>query len=146
MGEIIPYNARILVADAKRAMLLRNAGNAANIMLEVEEVIQAPPNGPTREQGTDRPGRTTSGSHRSSLGDVDLHRLGGERFFYSVVEQLQSVCADRDISILFVAAPPKALADLRRAMPETLRKIIVAEYDKDIVNLPLSEIEKYFGS
>lgn len=35
MGEIIPYNAWILVADAKRALLLRNAGNAANIMLKV---------------------------------------------------------------------------------------------------------------
>ncbi|QXC53062.1 host attachment protein (plasmid) [Agrobacterium salinitolerans] len=146
MSEIIHYNARVLVADAKKALLMRNAGNAVNIMLEVEEVMQAPPNGPTRDQGTDRPGRTASGSRRSSLGNADLHRLEEERFFCSVVEKLQSVCADNDVEKLFVAAPPKALADLRRAMPEALRKIIVAEHAKDIVHLPLSEIEKYFAS
>ncbi|XOK15424.1 host attachment protein (plasmid) [Agrobacterium tumefaciens] len=146
MGEIIPYNAWILVADAKKALLLRNKGNTANIMLKVEEVIQAPPNGPTRDQGTDGPGRTASGSRRSSLGNNDLHRLEEERFFSSIVEKLQSVCADNDVEKLFVAAPPKALADLRRAMPEAIRKIIVAEHDKDIVHLPLSEIEKYFAS
>ncbi|MGI8397518.1 host attachment protein [Agrobacterium deltaense] len=146
MGEIIPYNAWILVADAKRALLLRNAGNAANIMLKVEEVIQAPPNGPTRDHGTDRPGRTASGSHRSSLGNADLHRLEEERFFSNVVEKLQSACTDRDVHKLYVVAPPKALADLRSAIPDTLRKIIVAEHDKDIVNLPVNEIEKYFAS
>lgn len=146
MGEITPYNAWILVADAKRALLMRNVGNAANIMLKVEEVIQAPSNGPTRDQGSDRPGRTASGSHRSSLGNADLHRLEEERFFSSVVEKLQSVCTDKDVNKLFVAAPPKALADLRRAMPEMLRKLIVAEHDKDIVNLPVNEIEKYFAS
>ncbi|MGV2130778.1 hypothetical protein ACQZ4Q_21705 [Agrobacterium vitis] len=50
-GRIIPYNARILVADGKKALLLRNAGNAADLLLEVEQVLEAPDNVASHEQG-----------------------------------------------------------------------------------------------
>jgi protein required for attachment to host cells len=140
--EIIPYNARILVSDARKALLLRNTGTAFSLMLDVEQVIEAPENAPAHEQGTDRPGRTASGSYRSSLSQTDFHELEEDRFSSMVAERLEAICRGNDIHKLFVVAPPKALADLRRAMPETVRKRIVAEHALDLVNLPVYEIEK----
>ncbi|MBX4893543.1 host attachment protein [Rhizobium bangladeshense] len=144
--SVIAYNARVLVADARKALLLRNVGTASDLALEVEQVIEAPRAAPTRGQGTDRPGRTASGSHRSSLGQTDFHQLEEDRFSSMVAEKLEAICAGNDVHKLIVVAPPKALADLRRAMPETVRKRIVAEYDKDLVNLPVDEIEKHLAS
>jgi protein required for attachment to host cells len=144
-GKIIPYNAWLLLSDARKALLLRNAGTAFELMLEIEQVIEAPHNAPAHEQGTDRPGRTATGSHRSSLGQTDFHQLEEERFSSTVAEKLEAICEDNDIHQLIVVAPPKALAALRQAMPETVRKRIVAEYDKDLVNLPLNEIERHLA-
>lgn len=145
-SNIIAYNAWVLVADSKKAMLLRNVGTAFKLTLKVEQVIEAPHNAPAREQGTDRPGRTASGSHRSSLGQTDYHDLEEHRFSSMVAEKLEAICTDNDIHKLFVVAPPKALADLRRAMSDTVRNCVVAEYDKDLVNLPVDEIEKHLAS
>ncbi|CAN7637765.1 baeRF12 domain-containing protein [Neorhizobium sp. LjRoot104] len=145
-GTIIPYNARILVADARKALLLRNTGTAFNLMLEVEEVIEAPTNASAREQGTDRPGRAAMGSHRSSLGQTDFHEQQEDRFVSMVAEKLEAICEGKTIHQLFVVAPPKALADLRRAMPEAVKSRIVAEYDKDLVNLSLGDIQKHLAA
>ncbi|MEF3130976.1 host attachment family protein [Rhizobium sp. 268] len=144
--NIIAYNARVLVADARKALLLRNIGTAFDLDLEVEQVIEAPDNASTRSQGTDRPGRTASGSHRSSLGQADFHEQEEDRFSSMVAEKLEAICVDKQIDKLFVVAPPKALADLRRFMSETVRERIVAEYDKDLVNLPVDEIERHLSS
>ncbi|MBP2562454.1 protein required for attachment to host cells [Neorhizobium galegae] len=145
-GTIIPYNARILVADARKALLLRNTGTAFNLILEVEEVIEAPDNAPAREQGTDRPGRAAMGSYRSSLGQTDFHEQEEDRFVSMVAEKLEAICKEKAIHQLFVVAPPKALADLRRAMPEAVKSRIVAEYDKDLVNLSLGDIQKHLAA
>ncbi|KGD96387.1 MULTISPECIES: host attachment family protein [Rhizobium/Agrobacterium group] len=143
--KIIPYNARVLVSDAKKALLLRNTGTAFNLTLEVEQVIEAPKNAPTHEQGTDRPGRTATGSHRSSVGQTDFHELEEDRFSAMIAEKLEAICEENDIDKLFIVAPPKALADLRQAMPEAVKRRIVAEYAKDLVNLPVQEIEKHLS-
>ncbi|MFB9952366.1 host attachment protein [Rhizobium puerariae] len=141
-NKVIPYNARVLVSDARKALLLRNTGTALKLMFEVEQVIEAPNNAPTREQGTDRPGRTATGSHRSSLGQTDFHELEEDRFSSMVAHKLETICAENDIHKLFIVAPPKALADLRHAMPASVKHLVVAEYAKDLVNLPIQEIEK----
>lgn len=145
-AAIIPYNARVLVSDARKALLLRNIGTAFSPSFEVEKVIEAPYNAPTHEKGTDRPGRTAMGVHRSGMGEADFHEQEEERFSSLVAERLGAICDQNEIDKLFVVAPPKALAELRKAMPEALRSRVVAEYSKDLVNLPVPEIEKHFSS
>lgn len=144
--EIIPHGARVLVADGKKALLLRNTGTAFQLMLEVEQVIEANANPLSHEQGTDRPGRTWTGSHRSSVDQTDFHDLEEERFSVAVAERLETICMDQDIRKLVIVAPPKSLAGLRRAMSETLSKRVIAEHDKDLVNLPIEEIQKHLVS
>lgn len=144
-SDIIPHNARVLVADGSKALLLRNTGTNLNLTLEVEQTIKAPDNAPTHEQGTDRPGRTASGSHRSNLGQTDFHRQNEERFFATVVKTVEAVWGDSDVTKIYVVAPPKALASIRKILPDSLSKKIVAEHDKDIVNLPIDQIQRHLA-
>lgn len=144
-SDIIPHNARVLVADGSKALLLRNTGTNMNLALEVEEIINAPDNASTHEQGSDRPGRTASGSHRSNLGQIDLHRQKEERFFATVVKSVKAVWGDSSVTKIYIVAPPKALASIRKILPDILSKKIVAEYDKDIVNLSIDQLQRHLS-
>ena len=44
---------------------------------------------------------------------------------------------------LVIAAPPRTLADLRRALHADVRKRIVAEVGKDLTKHPVHEIEAH---
>ena len=71
----------ILVGDGQKALFLRNKGNARQVHLVVERVLERE-NPPTREQGTDRPGRSIAsvGAARSAVEEADWHHLAKERF------------------------------------------------------------------
>src|SRR6267142_4654001 len=77
----VPHNSLVLVGDGQKALFLRNRGNALDVDLVVERILEQD-NPPTREQGTDRPGRSTAslGVARSAMEEVDWHHLAKERF------------------------------------------------------------------
>ena len=50
---------------------------------------------------------------------------------------------ERKATALIIAAPPRALADLRRALHPDVKAKIVAELNKDFTNEPVSEIERH---
>jgi len=52
---------------------------------------------------------------------------------------------ERNVEALTVVAPPRALADLRKAFHDDVKKKIVAEIDKDLTGHPIHEIEKHLG-
>src|SRR5713101_1903162 len=56
MPPVIPHDSLILVGDGQKALFLRNRGSAQHVDLVVERILERD-NPPTREQGTDRPGR-----------------------------------------------------------------------------------------
>jgi protein required for attachment to host cells len=72
----IPYDALVLVGDGAKAIFYRNKGDAQHPNLIVEEVL-AGDDQPTREQGTDQPGRasSTGASRSAALGETDWHQL-----------------------------------------------------------------------
>ena len=49
----IPHKARVLVADGRKALLLKNAGDELHPNLKLEESLEAPPNPATHEHGTE---------------------------------------------------------------------------------------------
>ena len=51
----IPHNAFVFVGDGRKALFLRNDGDAKFPNLRIEKVFENE-NPPTHEQGTDRPG------------------------------------------------------------------------------------------
>jgi protein required for attachment to host cells len=56
---------------------------------------------------------------------------------------MEKLVRDRNPTALVVAAPARALADLRRAFHADVKSRIIAEIDKDLTNLPVGEIEKH---
>src|SRR5262249_36757429 len=85
----VPHNALVLVGDGRKALFLRNKGNPQRISLVVEQILERD-NPPTREQGTDRPGRAFAsvGAGRSAMEEADWHQIAEERFAGELSEAL----------------------------------------------------------
>ena len=142
----IPHDAYVFVGDGRKALFLRNEGDEKLLNLKTERVF-ADSNPPTHEQGTDRPGRSHSsvGPGRSSVTQTDWHDLEEHRFAHEVAAALERIVRERKVKALIVVAPPRALADLRKAFHADVKSRIVAEIDKDLTKHPIYDIEKHLG-
>ncbi len=143
----VPHNAYVFVGDGKKALVLRNVGDAQSVDLTTERVF-VDDNPPTREQGTDRPGRAHSsvGAGRSSVSQTDWHDLEEHRFAHDVAAALANIVRERGVEHLIVVAPPRTLAELRKSFHADVKKCIVAEIDKDLTKEPIGEIEKHLAA
>lgn len=142
----IPAGALLLVGDGRKALFLRNKGAPTHVELVVERVLEHP-NPPTREQGTDRPGRYRGGgdSPKSAFEEVDWHQLAEDRFAAEIGDALNRLAQDNKFYNLILVAPPKVLGALRhRLHKETLGKV-VAEVPKDLTSQPVAEIARTLG-
>lgn len=138
----IPHDAYVFVGDGRKALFLRNEGDADYPNLKTEEVLTND-NPPTREQGTDKPGRSHAGpgGRRSSVEQADWHEIEEQRFAKDIADRLEVLVREKQIHFLVIAAPPRTLAELRKSMHEEVKKVVMAEVDKDLTHQPLYEIE-----
>lgn len=140
---LVPHEALVLVGDGRRALFLRNEGRPDQIDLKVEQVL-ASDNPPTREQGSDRPGRAFSsmGTGRSAYADTDWHEVEEHRFVGEMAQRLSALAGGGRMKAIVLVAPPKVLGDLRAALPETVRGLIVGELHKDLTKQPVDQIAR----
>ena len=140
----IPHDAYVFVGDGRKALVLRNEGDAQFPDLKTERVFVDQKNPSTHEQGSDRPGSSHSsvGPRRSSVAQTDWHDLEEHRFAHEVAGALERLVRERKVKALVVVAPPRALADLRKAFHTDVKSRIVAEIDKDLTKHPVWEIER----
>ncbi|RAI45751.1 host attachment protein [Rhodoplanes roseus] len=143
----IPHDAFVFVGDGRKALFLRNEGDEKFPNLRTEHVV-VDDNPPAREQGTDAPGRAFAGTgaRRSSVEQTDWHMIEEQRFAKDAAAALHRLVRDRKVKALVIAAPPKTLAELRRALHSEVKTRVVAEIDKDLTKLPLYEIEKHLAA
>ena len=143
----IPHNAYVFVGDGRKALVLRNEGDAQYLNLKTERVFVDQKNPSTHDQGSDRPGSSHSsvGPRRSSVTQTDWHDLEEHKFAHDVAATLEKLVRERKVEALVVVAPPRALADLRKAFHDDVKKKIVAEIDKDLTRHPVYDIEKHLG-
>lgn len=140
----IPHDALVFVGDGRKALFLRNAGDAMFPNLTTEQVF-VEENPPTREQGTDRPGRVfmRAGTNRRSATETpDWHEIDEIRFARRVAAAMEQLVRERNAKALIVAAPPRTLAELRQSFHADVKRRIVAEIDKDLTGHPIDRIEK----
>ncbi len=140
----IPRNAYVMVGDGRKALFLRNDGDAIAPHLKTEQVL-TDDNPPTREQGADRPGRAISSAdgRRSAVGQTDWHDLEERRFARTIAETLEKLARDKSIPGFIIAAPPRTLAELRQSFNAEVKERIIAELDKDLTGIPVEEIKKH---
>jgi protein required for attachment to host cells len=126
---------------------LRNAGDEEFLNLVTERVL-LDDNPATRDQGSDKPGRSfkrKNTNRRSSMENTDWHELEEHRFARQVAVALERLVRDRNVKTLVVAAPPRTLAELRHAVHADIKGRIVGEIDKDLTKLPVAEIERHLS-
>lgn len=138
----VKHGTWVLVADGEKALFLRNDGDATYPNLSVVRKIEEE-NPPTREQGTDRPGRYSDGPtiHKSAVDDTDWHRLAKERFADEIAERLYKLAHRGDFNEIVLVAPPLVLGEMRKKLHKEVADKVSAELPKTLTNLPVAEIE-----
>jgi protein required for attachment to host cells len=144
MNRSVHHGGLIVVGDGQKALFLRNAGDEIAPNLTVERVLMDD-NPPTHDQGTDRPGRSfKSGatSRRAGMDTTDWHELGKHRFAHRVASALEQLVRAQGFKEIIIVAPPRTLAELRRAFHSDVKSRIIAEVGKDLTKQRVWEIEK----
>ena len=143
MADIkLTHGTWVVVADGEKALFLQNEGDSHYPNLTVIREMETE-NPPTREQGTDRPGRYNDGPgvHRSAVEDTDWHRVAKERFAVEIASRLYRMVHRGDIRNLVVVAPPLVLGELREQLHKEVQHVLTAEVPKTLTNHPIHEIE-----
>jgi protein required for attachment to host cells len=137
----------VVVCDGRKALLLENIGNARYPNLHTREVREHP-EPRTSEQGTDRPGKTHAsvGTARSAVEQSDWHDLSERTFLTELAGRLHAAVNNGETKSLIMVAAPRALGMIRETYSPALRKVIRAELGKDLVKVPIHEIEKQLFS
>ena len=143
----VSHGALVLVGDGQKALFLRNRGHAQRVQLVVEQVLERD-NPPTREQGSDRPGRSNAsvGTARSAMEEADWHNIAEERFAGELADALYRHAHANLFEKLVIVAPPKVLGNLRKAFHAEVAERVAAEIPKELTSHPVAEIERLIGA
>jgi protein required for attachment to host cells len=133
----------IVVCDGRKALILENLGDRMFPNLHTKEVHEHPVP-PTQAQGTDRPGKVheSAGTARSAIEQTDWHEESERAFLKTLAERLNLAVTTGETHALTMVAPPRALGMIRADYSAAVRKALHGEIDKDLVKLPVYEIEK----
>jgi protein required for attachment to host cells len=133
----------VFVGDGQKALFLVNERNEKFPNLRRLSVLESP-DPPSREQGSDAPGRAYSsvGEIHSAVEETDWHELQKERFAAQVAEQINRAALANAFGQIVIVAPPKILGELRRAFTKETEAKIAAEIGKDLTHHSIAEIER----
>ena len=133
----------VVVCDGAKALVLENVGDAKFPNLKMRDVHEhkAPT---TRELGSDEPGRSHSslGHGRSAVTQTDWHDQSEQVFLTHLAQRLDGDVAAGKVKSMILVAPPRALGMIRGDYSDAVRKALHGEIHKDLVKLPVYEIEK----
>ncbi|MGE0563790.1 MAG: host attachment protein [Pseudolabrys sp.] len=134
----------IVVCDGGKALVLENAGDDKFPNLKTRETLTHD-NPKTHEQGTDAPGRSHSsvGHGRSAVGQTDWHDQAEQAFLHHLAGVLGKAVESHQAKSIVVVASPRALGMIRPAYSHALKAAVRAEIPKDLVKMPVHEIEKH---
>ena len=133
----------VVVCDGAKALILENAGDAKFPNLRTREVLEEP-HAATREQGTDAPGRAHAsvGTAGSAVEQTDWHDQAERQFLEKLAGRIDAAVTAGDVKSLIVIASPRALGMIRKAYSQQVRGVLQDEISKDLVKMPVYEIEK----
>ena len=136
----------VVVCDGRKWLILENKGDAQFLNLVTREE-RTGDNPPTREQGTDRPGRThfSAGGARSAVGQTDWHDQAEQDFLTALARHLDKAVQAGGVRGIVLGASPRALGMIRPQLSAAVAKLVRGEVDKDYVSIPVDQIEKRLG-
>ena len=140
----VPWKSWVVVCDGAKALVLRNEGDTELMNLQVvERMDQA--SEPDRDLSTDRPGRAhaSDGVSRAALEETDFHEQDETDFLKGIATTLNERVYAKKIESFVLVAPPTALGKLRPQLSAGTVEAMRGEVPKDLVKMPIPEIEKH---
>jgi protein required for attachment to host cells len=133
----------IVVCDGGKALILENRGDRVFPNLHTKEVHEQPDLA-THTQGTDAPGRVhqSNGSARSSIEQTNWHDESERSFLKTLADRLDVAVTTGETSAVTMVASPRALGMIRSDYSAAVRKALHGEIAKDLIKMPVYEIEK----
>lgn len=133
----------IVVCDGRKALILENLGDRMFPNLRTKEVHEYDDKS-TSAQGSDAPGRVhqSMGGARSSVEQTDWHDEAERSFLKTLAERLNLAVTTGETTGLTMVASPRALGMIRADYSAAVRKALHGEVHKDLVKMPVHEIEK----
>ena len=131
----------VVVADGRKMLLLRNTGSARAVTLQTLAKSEHA-NPPTRDQGTDSPGRTQASAdpRRSSYDETDWHVQAEEDFAREVASEIERCLSEYPDAELMIVAAPRTLGHLRQHYGSATRNRLSAEVGKDLVDHTIASV------
>ena len=138
----LPNGAWVMIGDGRKALWLRNEGDAELLDLR-RFAVETQVNPSTHEQGTSAPGRSHSsvGHGRSAIQETDWHQIGEDRFVTAVAKAIDAAAERNDFKHILIVLPPKALGELRKHLSKAALARIAGEINKDLTHHTIPEIE-----
>lgn len=143
---IVEHGALVMAVDGANMALYRNAGRG--FACELELICEGhQKNPPTAGMGSAAPGRafSSTGRNRSSYDSTDLHTRSEEAFARKAAELLEEEARKAGRSVIMIA-PPKTLGLVREHYGPTLKKMMVAEIDRDYAERPPADISQLLNA
>ncbi|MBS0480085.1 MAG: host attachment protein [Proteobacteria bacterium] len=143
----VAHNTLVVVADGRKALFLRNEGDAAHPNLVVEHAEDRI-NPADRDQKTDAPGRASGavGGRADTVDEVDFHQQEEDRFAADIGAVLRSGALANEFESLIIVAPARTLGELRKHYHVEVERRMAGEIAKDLTGHPVPEIEKALGA
>jgi len=134
----------VVVCDGAKALVLQNVGDVQAPNLKTLEVFEQK-DLPTHLLGSDKPGRTHSsaGHGSSAVTQTNWHDQAEQAFLTHLAQRLDAAVTGGKTKSLIVVASPRALGMLRPAYSHALKGAVRLEVHKDLVKMPVHEIEKH---
>ena len=142
-----PVRTWVLIADAARARVFEASGKGRGLAA-VQDMTLVAALAPSRDLGTDRPGRSfeSVGSTRHAMeGTSDLHREQKRQFARRIAEAVEKRCAAKSFERLVVVAPAATMGDLRSLLTERVKATVTAEVVADLTNTPTSDLPAHLA-
>lgn len=141
-GLRIPHGALVVVADHRRALLLKNEGDVTCPNLRKCRTVDSTDD--TGAEGADVTfGRFNKGSRTlvRDFRDENMRSVMRSRFARRLLEVLREVAAAEAIGDMVIVATPHLLGELRERLDPSLKRLLRAEIARDLVNMPIRDIE-----
>lgn len=142
-----PVRTWIVVADGAQARFLLNQGPGKGLEAALEEEATEARQ-PTRDLGSDRPGRVHDrlgpGRH-AMVPRVDWHQFEKQKFAREMATILDSAAQRKFFDRLVLVAPPKTLGTLRSALNKNTARMVSGEVAKDLTQVTVGELPDHLG-
>jgi len=140
--EAIMKRTLVVIADSGKAKFFVHERPAQRLerLPGFEMSVDVPP---AREIMADRPGRSFSsvGPGRSAYEPKsDPRDLKEREFVREATERIEPALAGARADAVVIAAAPRALAEIRKALPNSIADRVLATLDKDLTNTPEKEL------